>query len=183
MLAFDHLVVGARTLAEGGAWVEAKLGVAPVEGGKHAAMGTHNRLLSLGRGQYLEVIAVDPDAPPPRRPRWFGLDSSAMRARLAAGPGLIHWVVRTDDIEEALRDYPEPVEVLALERGGLRWRIGVPRDGRIPCAGQCPTLIQWEGGAHPSETLPPSGCQLLEFRSAGGLAATFSTPAGKRRLP
>lgn len=182
-LGLDHLVVAARTLEEGGAWVEARLGAAPVPGGKHATMGTHNRLLALGRGQYLEVIAIDPAAPAPGRPRWFGLDSNAMRARLAAGPALVHWVVRTDDLEEALADYPEPVEMLAFERGNFRWRMGVPRDGRIPCGGQCPTLIQWEDGPHPSESLPPSGCSLLEFRTAGALSATFATPAGKRTLP
>jgi hypothetical protein len=180
-LALDHLVVAARTLEEGGAWVEARLGAAPVPGGKHPAMGTHNRLLGLDRGQYLEVIAVDPAAPAPARPRWFALDSNAMRALLAGGPALIHWVVRTDDLEDALRDYPEPVEILPFERGKFRWRMGVPRDGRIPCG--CPTLIQWEDGPHPSETLPPSGCSLLEFRTAGALSATFATPAGKRSLP
>jgi len=182
-LGLDHLVVAARTLEEGGAWVEARLGVAPVPGGKHATMGTHNRLLALGRGQYLEVIAVDPAAATPERPRWFGLDSNAMRARLAAGPALIHWVVRTDDLEAALADYPEAVDVLDFERGNFRWRMGVPRDGRIPCDGQCPTLIQWEDGAHPSETLAPSGVSLIEFRTAGALAATFATPAGRRTLP
>jgi hypothetical protein len=176
-------VVAARTLEEGGAWVEARLGVAPVPGGKHAAMGTHNTLLALGRGQYLEVIAVDPAAPAPARPRWFGLDSNAMRTRLAAGPALIHWVVRTDDLEAALADYPEPVEVLQFERGQFRWRMGVPPDGRIPGDGLWPTLIQWEEGPHPSETLPPSGCSLLEFRTAGALAATFATRAGRRTLP
>jgi hypothetical protein len=61
--------------------------------------------------------------------------------------------------------------------------MGVPRDGRIPCDGQCPTLSQWDDGPHPSETLPPSGCSLLEFRTAGSLAATFATPAGRSSLP
>jgi hypothetical protein len=182
-LGLDHLVVAARTLEEGGAWVRQRLGVVPVAGGKHAAMGTHNHLLGLDRGQYLEVIAVDPAAPAPPRPRWFGLDSNAMRARLAAGPALVHWVVRTDDLEGALADYPEPVEILHFERGNFRWRMGVPRDGRIPCDGQCPTLIQWEEGPHPSETLPPSGCSLLEFHTAGTMTATFATPAGIRTLP
>ena len=33
----------------------------PRRGGKHVAMGTHNSLLRLGDGVYLEVIAIDPD--------------------------------------------------------------------------------------------------------------------------
>jgi hypothetical protein len=55
-------------------------------------MGTHNRLLKLGAGRFLEVIAIDPEAPAPGRRRWFDLDAPFMRQRLARGPDLIHWV-------------------------------------------------------------------------------------------
>jgi hypothetical protein len=66
--ALDHLVVAARTLDEGAAWCADTLGVAPEAGGRHALMGTHNRVLSIAgpgwpRG-YLEIIAIDPEAPP-----------------------------------------------------------------------------------------------------------------------
>jgi hypothetical protein len=44
-------------------------------------MGTHNRLLKLGEGFYLELIAIDPQAPPPGRPRWFGLDRLELPVR------------------------------------------------------------------------------------------------------
>lgn len=179
----DHLVVAARTLEEGAAWVESALGVRMQPGGKHPLMGTHNRLLSIGRGRYLEVIAVDPAAPPPGRARWFGLDEPAVRARLERGPVLLHWAERTDDLEAALRDYPERVEVLDATRGDLAWRITVPADGRLPCGGACPTLIQWKGAAHPAGRLPPSGAELLELRTEGPLEAIFSTPAGRRKLP
>jgi len=177
----DHLIVAARTVEEGAAWVEAQLGVAPVPGGKHALMSTHNRLLALDGGRYLEVMAIDPAAPAPRRPRWFGLDSPAMRARLARGPALIHWVMRTADIGAALRDYPEPVEVLDFERGDYRWRMGVPRDGRLPCGGECPTLIQWDSTVHPAQRLPASGCALADLGRP--LAARFLTPVGERAMP
>ncbi|HXN16515.1 MAG TPA: VOC family protein [Usitatibacter sp.] len=180
---FDHLVVAARALEEGAAWVEARLGAATVAGGKHALMGTHNRLLSLGPARFLEVIAVDPDARAPPRPRWFGLDSPAMCERLARGPALIHWVVRTGDLEAALRDYPQEVDVLSLARGEYRWRIGIPQDGRLPCGGACPTLIQWEGAAHPAAALPDSGCTLLHLETGVRLRATFATPQGVCALP
>jgi hypothetical protein len=178
----DHLVVAARTLDAGAAWVSAALGVPTVEGGRHPLMGTYNRLLGLGGRRYLEVIAIDPGAPPPARPRWFGLDEPAMRERLARGPALIHWVERTDDLEAALRSYPEAVEVLDATRGDLAWRITVPRDGRLPGRGALPTLIQWKG-RHPADRLPPSGCELLDFRTEGSLRAVFSTPGGRRSLP
>ncbi len=160
-LALDHLVVAARTLEEGAAWLEARLGVSPVAGGKHGAMGTHNCLLSLGPEAYLEIIAIDPEAPSPARPRWFALDEPAMRARLAKAPGLLHWVVRTDDIGRDREALGERMgEILDLERGDYRWRIGVPTDGLLPEGGAFPTLIQWLGDRHPAAALPDAGCRL-----------------------
>lgn len=173
-------MVGARTLEEGARWLEARVGVAPVAGGRHALMGTHNRLLSLGEGTYLEIIAVDPQAPAPARPRWFGLDSPAMRERLAAGPVLIHWVACTDDLDAARALAPALVgEVLELERGDYRWRIGVRADGALPAGGAFPSLIQWLGDRHPAAALPAAGCTLerLSVRTpdADGLEAWLRT--------
>ncbi len=160
-LALDHLVVAARTLEEGARWLEGRTGVPTVAGGRHARMGTHNRLMALGTDAYLEIIAIDPDAPAPGRPRWFALDTQAMQARLAAGPALVHWVARTGDLEAARNMAPDFVgEMLALSRGDYRWRIGVPRDGALPDGGAFPTLIQWEGDRHPAAELPQSGCAL-----------------------
>ena len=178
----DHLVVAARTLEEGARWIEDELGAATVAGGKHATMGTHNRLLSLGARRYLEVIAIDPDAPAAARPRWVALDDPAMRARLQEGPALIHWVERTGDLEAALRDYSQEVEILSLGRGPYRWRIAVPRDGAIPGHGTLPTLIEWQGD-HPADALPPSGVALERFEHSGAkLRATFSTARGTRTM-
>jgi hypothetical protein len=160
MIEIDHLVVAARTLDQGAAWVEERLGVAPAGGGKHPLMGTHNRLLSLGPGRFLEVIAVDPDAPPPGRARWFELDRETMRRRLAAAPALIHWVARTDRIEDDVARVPaRRPEILAISRGSYRWNMGVPADGVLERDGIVPTLIQWEG-ARPDEALPFLGIRL-----------------------
>jgi hypothetical protein len=160
-VALDHLVVAARTLEEGAAWVEGRLGVATVPGGKHARMGTHNRLLSLGGSAYLEVIAIDPAAPAPEWPRWFGLDRPEVRSALAKSPRLLHWVCRTADLDAAHAVAPEAFgTVMPFERGDYRWRITIPGDGAPPMQGELPTLIAWEGDRHPSDGLPASGCVL-----------------------
>jgi len=157
---FDHLVVGAASLGEGVAWVESRLGLPMGPGGNHDFMGTHNRLLSLGPGRFLEVIAIDPAAPAPQRPRWFELDTPAMQSRLAHGPALVHWVVRGDDIEAALdATADERPEILALSRGAFRWKIGVPSDGHLTQSGVMPTIIQWFT-QHPAELLADTGCRL-----------------------
>src|SRR5260221_8370108 len=179
----DHLVVAARTVEEGARWVEERLGAPTVAGGKHPLMGTHNRLLSLGPQRYLEVIAIDPQAPAPRRARWFDLDSPAMRERLDSGPALIHWVERTEDIEAALHADPGGIEILSAARGPYRWRIGVPRDGARPGACAQATLIQWDRKRHPASDLAASSAELAALEHAGAsLAATLSPPLGMRRI-
>ena len=150
-------------------------------GGVHAAMGTHNRLLKLAGGErlYLELIAIDPAALPPGRPRWFGLDDPVLQARLAEQPRLIHWVARSDDLQrEAM---PAQGEILPMQRGDFHWRITVPADGQLPANGRLPTLIQWDVPFHPSDRLPESGCTLvaLDATHAPELAATLDTPRGR----
>jgi len=211
----DHLVVAAHSLAQGVAWCETTLGVTPGSGGRHVLMGTHNRLLKMATvaypNAYLEIIAIDPEAPPPGRPRWFGLDAPALRERLADGPRLIHAVARSTMLDmhrwglitvgqkpgdpvNAGRDTPE---------GRLEWQILLRDDGRLDCGGALPTLLQWKG-RHPAEAMPDSGVTLRSLALCGvpdrardvlrlrgvsvtsapgpALRATFATPLGEVTL-
>jgi hypothetical protein len=192
-IVLDHLVVAARTLEEGSAWVQARLGVATSPGGRHEAMGTHNRVLGLGGGRYLEVIAVDPEAPPPSRPRWFDLDSPAMQERLANAPSLIHWVARTDDIARSLGAMRGGSEILALSRGEFHWKIAVPASGALSQGGISPTLtdsgcrlellvLRHSDAPATLEALRAAGLSVAEpvqARSVGsGLEARIRTPRG-----
>ena len=155
MLDLDHLAVAAENLADGVASVEQALGVKLVAGGLHAHMGTHNMLLRLG-DVYLEVIAINPEAPPPAHPRWFDLDHFQGPARLT------NWICRCDDLDRAVAASPPGVgQPVALSRGELRWKMAVPENGKLPFAGAFPALIQWQGRAHPAALLPESGCRLL----------------------
>ena len=176
----DHLVVAAASLGQGAAWCEATLGVVPGPGGRHALFGTHNRLLRLDGPDfeccYLEIIAIDPEAPPPTRSRWFGLDTAPLQAAVAARPRLVHVVARCDDVDAARTRIvaaghdPGPVLEAGRDtpRGRLDWRITVPDDGRLAAAGALPTLLQWRG-AHPTDAMPPSGLSLRALR-LGGIA-------------
>ncbi|MCW5609420.1 MAG: VOC family protein [Rubrivivax sp.] len=209
----DHLVVAAATLAQGVAWCEATLGVVPGPGGRHALFGTHNRLAKIASeaypDAYLEIIAVDPEAPPPGRVRWFGLDDPALQAELQEhGPRLVHVVARSTMLDmhrwglinvglqpgdpvSAHRDTPE---------GRLAWQILVRADGRLLCGGALPTLIQWQG-RHPTAAMAASGLALQALTLRGvperardvlrlrgvqvladgtpALSATLATPRGE----
>lgn len=170
-LQLDHLVVAAATLEEGVAWCEATLGITPGPGGKHALMGTHNRVFALGGAAfpraYFEIIAIDSDAPAPGRVRWFDLDDAAMRASIAQQPRLVHWVARCGDIVQAAANWAaqglDAGRVLdvsrPMPRGELRWRISVRDDGCRLMRGALPTLIEW-GEAHPTDGMPASGVEL-----------------------
>lgn len=164
MLTFDHFAVAAETLDEGVEAVEAALGVALGPGGKHARMGTHNRLMGLG-DVYLEVIAIDPEGKAPGRPRWFDIDN------FSGAPRVTNWIVRTGDLQAAVAAAPAGAGVpMQFERGDLRWQMAVPEDGRLPFANAFPAMIEWQGAAggaqHPARRLEDVGCRLKRFEIA-----------------
>ena len=184
----DHLVVACRTLDDGRAWCVSTFGVAPETGGRHALMGTHNLLLAVSSPRfpraYIEIIAVDPDAPSPSHPRWFDLDQPDVRAQITSGPKLVHWVARTTDIVAAttvLRDAGfdagPAVDVERMTpRGLLRWRIAIAAGGGRHARGAVPLLIQW-GDMHPSDALLESGVLLRSLR-VGGVAPELAVELG-----
>lgn len=168
VLKLDHLAVCCGDLAEGEAAVAAALGVGLAPGGAHPHMGTHNRLLGLGPGLYLEVIAVDPAARKPGWPRWFDLD------RFGGAPRLRNWICRTDDLDAALALAPAGLGVAtSLARGDFRWRFAIPPSGVLPFDDAYPGLIEWQGAAHPAHRLPDAGCRLRRLEVAHPQAAAL----------
>jgi hypothetical protein len=164
----DHLAVATTSVED--RRLDDLLGVGLSPGGKHARMGTHNRLLRLGARSYLELIAIDPQAPAPAHPRWFELDEPAMQARLGAGPRLVHWVARVAKTElPALPFDVGPWE--KFQRGDLSWQLTMRADGRLPADGVVPSLICWDGAAHPAARLPEAGVTLERLELAHPRAA------------
>jgi hypothetical protein len=164
-VAVDHLVIAAGSLDEGADYIFELLGVRPEGGGEHVVMGTHNRLLRLGVGCYLEVIAINPDAPKPSRPRWFELDTEAMRRELSTKPRLITWAVRTDNIAELYRRSKHILGGMEpMSRGNLHWELTLTGDGSLPGGGVIPFLIDWGNSTHPASGMSESGCSLAGLR-------------------
>jgi hypothetical protein len=159
----DHIIFGAPGLAAGIEAVEGLLGVRAEMGGKHVGLGTHNALLSLGGGSYVEIIAPDPEQAAPSRPLPWGLPELRQ-------PRLLMWAVKTPDIEARAQGAKAagvdlgPVLRMSRERpDGVRLEWALTYREEMLGDGLVPFLIAWEPGPHPSET-SPGGCRLVSLR-------------------
>lgn len=202
MMILDHLAVAGDTLAAARAYVEDALDIHMQDGGQHAVFHTHNALLGLEDGLYLEAIAIDPRRPKPSRPRWFDLD------RFAGAPRLTNWICRCDDMGLLAQCPPGSGTPVDLARGDLRWQMAVPDNGVLPFDNLWPALIRWHSPQHPAQRLTPSGIHLRRLTlchpeadalraalapvftddriaveaGAPALHAAFDTPNGPRTL-
>lgn len=202
----DHLVYATPDVAKTIDIIERAWGVRAVLGGKHPN-GTHNALLSLGGGGYLEIIGPDPEqTPDPARPMSFGVD------RLTA-PKLVTWAIKApgiaDCVARARRAGYDPGDPQPLSRKRpdgelLEWIL--TRAPEPLGDGLVPFLIDWGQTAHPAADAP-GGCTFaclraehpdpgsvkvwtravgeeLDVRSgaAPALIATIHTPNGRMEL-
>jgi len=157
----DHIIYAAPHLEEAVDAIEEQLGVRAAGGGQHPGQGTHNKLLSLDQGTYLELIGPDPAQPDPLQPRPYGVDGIT-RA------GLVGWAIRAEDIDVALArahaagvDLGEVIEGRRRTADGasLRWRV----TSNARTAGVIPFLISWGDTPHPAASAP-SGLTLGALR-------------------
>jgi hypothetical protein len=162
--AVDHLLLGAADLDHGIAWVEKITGVKPAPGGSHPGVGTRNALLSLGDRRYLEIIAPDPS----QAAFNFQID-----VRKLAGPRLITWAARTNDIAAVAKSAREAGYRLFGPRDGsrtttegrlLKWKtLGVLNKLGVMDVEAVPFFIEWAAeSVHPSQD-SPKGCELQSF--------------------
>lgn len=158
----DHLLYASASLERGMQEIEALLGVRPVPGGHHPRYGTHNALLSLGPGTYLEVIARDPDLAAPERGVLIDIPENGESR-------LVTWVYRVEDIEQSVKAARHAgLELGRIELGSrtspdgseLHWQVTDPYAVRMN--GVIPFLINWGDTAHPARVVP-SGGELVEL--------------------
>jgi len=160
---FDHAVYAGADLDALVLEIEARTGVRPVPGGEHESLRTHNALLGLGAGRYLELLAPIPGAGTPSA---FGRLLSDL-----PDPRLFMWAVRVPDLDGFVR---------AGTRAGLamgaispmsrqpptgptrRWRLTTGGAGVY--GGVVPFGIEWAPGAHPADDAP-AGCTVAGLRA------------------
>jgi hypothetical protein len=167
MTEIDHIAIVAPDLGRGVAWVREALGMdMPAAGGKHPEMGTHNRLVGLGPDVYLEVIAIDPEAPRPPHRRWFGLDDrDVVERHWREGRRLRGYAARCADITATIGGGGGTFGVpMRISRGDREWLFAVRPDGEMPLGGALPCLIDWGERGTPAPSMPNLGLRLHSLR-------------------
>ena len=169
MLAIDHVILPVLDLANGAAGLEERYGLASVEGGRHPAWGTANRIVPLGDA-YLELVAVADSETAGRSVfgRWV---ASAIPGRP------LGWAVRTDSIEAVARRLGQPVvSGSRVDPSGalITWRsVGIETAVR---ESGLPFFIQWGDG------VPLPGAAAVRHRGGPASLKRVSVAADQERL-
>ena len=160
----DHLVYATADLNRGVQEIEKLLGVRASVGGQHPGRGTRNALVALGPTTYLEIIAPDPEQPPPQQSRPFGIDG-LKESKLVA------WFVKGHDLERLREDaIRKGVPLGEVKSGSRRRPDGVQlawkyTDPWSPVAdGIVPLFIDWGDSPHPADTAA-KGATLITLRA------------------
>lgn len=140
-LEFDHVLIAVADLAAAARAIEARHGLASIEGGRHPGWGTANRIVPLGES-YLELVSVVNEAEAAQSS--FG----SWVARVRSKPiQLLGWAVRTHRLEDVARrlDLTIGVGSRATRSGQLlRWRLaGIEQAAAEP---SLPFFIEWAHG-------------------------------------
>lgn len=157
LLAVTDLTAAARA-------IEARHGLASVEGGRHPGWGTANRIVPLGE-TYLELIAVvDPaEAAGSAFGSWV-----AAGATPAGRP--LGWAVRTEDLDDVAGRLGLAVAAKSRKDASgrtLRWRVaGIEQAAAEP---SLPFFLEWGDGTpfpgrapvtHPAGAVEIAGLEL-----------------------
>jgi hypothetical protein len=112
----DHVIYATADLDGAATRLKAELGVSAVRGGRHEGLGTHNRIVPLGRG-YLELLAVCD-----RREAANSAIAAMWQALVEQeAEGLMGWAVAVDDVEPVAARLG--TQVTTLTREGLTAKL------------------------------------------------------------
>lgn len=165
----DHLVWGTKVLEAEVRRFAALTGVRAAAGGRHAGRGTHNALMSLGRGTYLELIAADPDddGTSPFRAAIDTMRESRLLT-FAAASGRLDELQRIGETLGLTTTGVFSMGRVTPQGQRLDWRLLTFSDHAFGPA--MPFFIDWGDSVHPS-TVTPGGCTLASLRARSPRAA------------
>jgi catechol 2,3-dioxygenase-like lactoylglutathione lyase family enzyme len=100
----DHVIYGTADLDAAATRLTAQLGLAAVNGGRHDELGTRNRIVPLGDGSFLELLAI---ADPGQAKR--STLGAALQSAIAQGEGLLGWAVAVEDLQPVVERLGTPI--------------------------------------------------------------------------
>jgi len=167
----DHVLIAVFDLAAAGREIEARHGLASIDGGRHPAWGTANRIVPRG-DSYLEQIAVVDPAKAAGDPfgRWVA-------SGVSETPRPLGWVVRTSHLDEVARRLHLAVRAgsRTTPRGDqLRWRTaGTDEAAAEP---SLPYFIEWD------PQTPHPGHSVIRHRAGDARITRVVLEANPTRL-
>lgn len=180
-LELDHVLIAVTDLAAAARELEARHGLASIEGGRHRSYGTANRIVPLGNS-YLELITVAEEPEAARSP----VGSWVARVQCERGRPM-GWAVRTDALDAVARRLGLTIRDgsrMASTGEMLRWRLaGLERAAAEP---SLPFFIEWGPGTpfpgRASVRHPAGAVRIQELRLAGD-GDRIADWLGAQRLP
>ncbi len=165
------MLIAVADLESAGREMEVRHGLASIEGGRHAAWGTANRIVPLG-DSYLELVAVVDGAKAAENTfgRWVA-------SGVSRSPRPFGWAVRTTELDELARRLDLPVHAgsrTTPDGVQLRWRsAGIDQAAAEP---SLPFFIEWG-----PETAYP-GRAAAHHRAGSATLARLTLDADPDRL-
>ncbi|MBK8051884.1 MAG: VOC family protein [Saprospiraceae bacterium] len=159
----DHIVYAVPDFDLALSYLEMKLGVKPVIGGRHLLHGTKNALINLGNQCYLEILAKDEENTTFKGTRWMGID-------LITKPMITRWAVKSMDIDKGsaiLKNFQSDQgnissgERLTTDGSFLKWKMTLPT--AAPEVDIVPFLLDWSASAfHPCDRMEHQ-CEIYDI--------------------
>jgi hypothetical protein len=189
----DHVIWATADLDAAAERLERSHGLRAEGGGRHDGMGTHNRIVPLGRG-YLELLAVA-DA---EEAAGSALGRAVTERLARVGEGLMGWAVATEDVTAVAGRLG--TDLVEIRRQGFAGRLtGVAeamaepclpffiergRDVRAPGARGDAGGLRWVEVAGDAARLDAwLGGEELQVRVQPGAPALIGVGIGDQRLP
>jgi Glyoxalase-like domain len=149
----DHVIYGTVDLDSAAARMQAEFALTAVGGGRHDGLGTHNRIVPLGDGSFIELLSVAD----PHEASGSAL-GAALMAAIQGGDGLLGWAIAVEDVQPIAARLG--TSITSVGREGMRAQlVGVAESLAEP---YLPFFIQHDAGRPAPPATATTGITWIE---------------------
>ena len=175
----DHVIYAVADLESGLRCFADQYGLVSAGGGEHPEFGTHNAIVPVGHGQFIELMAVADEGS--QHPLVLSLSKW-----LRDGDRLVAVCLRPDDLDEVAERLSipiDPAERHTSEGEVTRWRLAGVQAALGP--ERLPFFIDWQGAeqqldAQHAREASTDGIAWVEY---GGDAGRLAQWIGEHEMP